>query len=59
MLNRKYKLIHRPEEALDIQSDLRFVSAMMHYPRNEIFVYQQVWERGVNSLNVISIYIHT
>ena len=35
-------IIHRPEEALDIQSELIFVMAWCTYPRNKTLVHQQL-----------------
>ena len=34
--------IHRPEEALGIQSELIFVNGIVTYPRNETLVHQQL-----------------
>ena len=37
-------IIHRPEKALDIQSELIFVNGMVHVPpRNETLVHQQLF----------------
>ena len=35
-------IIHRPEEALDIQSELNSLMAWYTYPRNETLVHQQL-----------------
>ena len=29
-----YKLIHRPEEAMDIQTEWRFVNGLVHLPQD-------------------------
>ena len=42
-----YKLIHRPEEELDLKSECILVSAMVHLPQEWNFgFHKQVWKSG-------------
>ena len=42
-----HKLIHRPEEGLDLKSEcIIMVSAMMHLPQEWTLVHQQAWENS-------------